>query len=113
MNAKQIATLLATILFAAAAYAGEKQHHKMEIEVIMDDGDGETHLTLDSNDLGFNIEDMQVGENRSVLLLTKRDARFSSREPRKATVSTSMERPSICRRSASTAWRHTLTSMST
>ncbi len=84
MNAKQIATLLATILFAAAAYAGEKQHHKMEIEVIMDDGDGETHLTLDSNDLGFNIEDMQVGENRSItdkagrpILITRTEEGYS------------------------------------
>ena len=84
MNAKQTATLLATFLFAVAAYAGEKQHHKMEIEVIMDDGDGETHLTLDSNDLGFNIEDMQVGENRSItdkagrpILITRTEEGYS------------------------------------
>ena len=84
MTAKQIATLLATVLFAAAAYAGEKGEHKMEIKVIADDGDGETHLVLDSDDLGFNLHDMQVGENRSVvdnegrpILITRGEESFS------------------------------------
>ncbi len=84
MNAKQTATLLATFLFATAAYAGEKEHHKMEIQVIADDGDGETHLTLDSDDLGFSLEDMQVGENRSItdkagrpVLITRTDDGYS------------------------------------
>ena len=84
MNAKQTATLLATILFATAAYSGENQHHKMEIKVIADDGSGETHLTLDSDDLGFNLHDMQVGENRSIvdkegrsILVTRGEENFS------------------------------------
>ena len=84
MNAKQTATLLATFLFATAAYAGEMEHHKMEIQVIADDGDGETHLTLDSDDLGFSLEDMQVGENRSItdkagrpVLITRTDDGYS------------------------------------
>lgn len=84
MTAKQIATLLATVLFAAAAYAGEKGDHKMEIKVITDDGDGETHLVLDSDDLGFNLHDMQVGENRSIvdkegrsILITRGEESFS------------------------------------
>jgi hypothetical protein len=84
MNAKQTATLLATFLFAAAAYAGEKGQHKIEIQVIADDGDGETHLTLDSDDLGFSLEDMQVGENRSItdkagrpVLITRTDDGYS------------------------------------
>ena len=67
MNTKQTASLLATILFATAAYSGENQHHKMEIKVIADDGGDATHLTLDSDDLGFNLHDMQVGENRSIV----------------------------------------------
>lgn len=67
MTGKQIATLLATALFATAAYAGEKGQHKMEIKVIADDGEGETHLTLDSADLGFNLHDLEVGENRSIV----------------------------------------------
>jgi hypothetical protein len=70
MNAKQTATLLATILFATAAYSGEKEHHTMAIEVIADDGVGMTHLTLNNDELGFNLQDMQdmqVGENRSII----------------------------------------------
>ena len=84
MNAKQTATLLATILFATAAYSGEQEHHKMEIKVIADDGDGATHLTLDSDELGFNLHDMQVGENRSIIdkegrsiLVTRTEENFS------------------------------------
>lgn len=67
MKAKQFATLLATVLFAAAVYAGEKDHSAIEIVVISDDVAGETHLTLDSDDLGFSLQDMQVGENRSIV----------------------------------------------
>jgi len=67
MNVKQIATLLATVLFAAVAYAGEKGHRGVEVVVISDDSDGETRLMLDSDDLGFNLHDMQVGENRSIV----------------------------------------------
>jgi len=84
MNAKQTASLLATILFATAAYSGENQHHKMEIKVIADDGGDATHLTLDSDDLGFNLHDMQVGENRSIvdkegrsILVTRTEENFS------------------------------------
>ena len=82
MNAKQTATLLATILFATAAYSGEKEHHKMEIMLVADDG--ATHLMLDSDDLGFNLQDMQVGENRSIIdkdgrsiLVTRTEENFS------------------------------------
>ncbi len=67
MKAKQITTLLATVLIATAAYAGDKDRHKMEIRVVADGSDGEVHLTLDSDDLGFNLHDMQVGENRSIV----------------------------------------------
>jgi hypothetical protein len=67
MSTRQIALLLATVIFAAAAYAGDKEHQKMEIKVISEDGDGETHLTLDSDDLDFDLHEMQVGENRSII----------------------------------------------
>ena len=67
MKAKQFATLLATVLFAAAAYAGEKDHSAIEIVVISDDAAGKTRLTLDSDDLGFNLQDMQIGENRAIV----------------------------------------------
>jgi hypothetical protein len=84
MKVKQIATMLATVLFAAMAFAGDQEHQKIEIKVISDDGDGATHLSLDSDDLGFNLHDLQVGENRSItdkegrpILITRTDDGFS------------------------------------
>ena len=67
MKSKQIAVLIAAISLAAAAIAGEEIRHKMAIAVVGDDGSGETRIELDSDDLGFNLHDMQVGENRSII----------------------------------------------
>ncbi len=67
MKLKQLVVLLVTVLFASAAYSGDKAHHKMEIKVVSDDGSGETSVVLDSDELGFDLNDMQVGENRSVI----------------------------------------------
>lgn len=67
MTIKQIAVFTATLLFATAAIAGEDHHAKVEIKVISDDGDGNTHLVLDSDEMDFNLHDMQVGENQSVI----------------------------------------------
>jgi len=67
MKSKQIAVLIAAISLAAAAIAGEEIRHKMAIAVVGDDGSGETRIELDSDDLGFRLHDMQVGENRSII----------------------------------------------
>jgi len=67
MKSKQIAVLIAAVSLAAAAIAGEEIRHKMAIAVIGEDGSGETRIELDSDDLGFNLHDMQVGENRSIV----------------------------------------------
>ena len=67
MKAKQIATIVATILFATAAYSGEKNHEKIEIKVIADGEESGTHFVLDSDDLDFDLHEMQVGENRSIV----------------------------------------------
>lgn len=67
MKIKQITVLAITTLFAVVAFAGDKAHHKMEIKVVADDGDGETQIVLDSDDMGFNMHDMQVGENQSIV----------------------------------------------
>lgn len=80
MKAKQIATILATVLFAAMAFAGDKKQHEMKIELITDDGDDATHLTLDSADLGFNLHDLEVGETRSVVDKEGRPIQISRNE---------------------------------
>jgi hypothetical protein len=67
MNIKQITATAALTLLACSALAGPGQHTKMEIKVVSDDGDGETRLVLDSDELGFDLHDMQVGENQSIV----------------------------------------------
>jgi hypothetical protein len=66
VNFKQVAVLLATALFAAAALSGEHVRHK--VAIVIDSGDeGETRIELDSDDLGISLRDMQVGENQSIV----------------------------------------------
>ncbi len=67
MTFKQIAVFAMAFLFATAAVSGEKDHAKIEIKVVADDTDGNTHLVLDSDDLDFELQDMQVGENQSIV----------------------------------------------
>jgi hypothetical protein len=67
MTIKQITAFTATLLFATVVFAGEDHHAKVEIKVISDDGDGNTHLVLDSDDMNFNLHDMQIGENQSIV----------------------------------------------
>ena len=47
---KQFAVLLMAVLFAGTVYSGDK-HHKIEIKVVTDDGNGETSVVIDSDDL--------------------------------------------------------------
>ncbi|MDJ0760675.1 MAG: hypothetical protein QNJ19_14865 [Woeseiaceae bacterium] len=65
--------------FLATAFAGE--HSKMEIKVISSDTDGV--VRIDSDDLDFDLLEMQVGENRSIVdsngknvLITRTDDGF-------------------------------------
>lgn len=65
--------LLKTVIFAAslivagAAIAGEGHQMKFKIAIAEDDGNGEVMLDLDSDDLGFDLQDMQEGETRSII----------------------------------------------
>lgn len=84
MKSKQIAVFAAAVLFATSAFSGETVHQTMEIKVISDDGTGESVIELDSDTLGFDMQEMQVGENRSVVdkngrpvLITRKEHGFS------------------------------------
>lgn len=62
-TAKWAATVAALAL-AAVATAGEEMHAQFAIAVESDDG---VTLDLDSEDLGFNLHDLQEGETRSIV----------------------------------------------
>ena len=67
MKFKQLAVFVVIGLFATTVWSGEKAHHETKIAIIELDGGSETRIELDSDDLGFNLHDMQVGENRSIV----------------------------------------------
>jgi len=67
MRIKQLTMLAVIGLFATAVWSGEEMHHTMKIAIIEADGDSETRIELDSDELGFNLHEMQVGENRSIV----------------------------------------------
>lgn len=82
-NLKTIASTVAILCFAAASFAAEEIKTKMHIEVIDDSADGAIQIKLDSDDMGFNLHDMQVGENRSIvdesgksILITRKESGF-------------------------------------
>jgi hypothetical protein len=67
MNLKMIASTVAVLCFAAASFASEEVKTQMHIELIDDNSDGAFRIELDSDAMGFDLHDMQVGENRSVV----------------------------------------------
>ena len=64
---KTTASTVAVLCFAAASFASEEVKTKMHVELIDDNSDGAFYIELDSDEMGFNLHDMQVGENRSVV----------------------------------------------
>lgn len=65
MTAKSIVVSLFAVILGDAAFAGEE--HRMQVVVdVDDDQSGEQHFRFDSQDAGFNLHDMQVGESRTI-----------------------------------------------
>lgn len=52
---------------AASVLAGEDAKHVMAVEVMGHDSGEGVHFFLDSDDLGFDLDELQVGETRSVV----------------------------------------------
>jgi len=83
MKFRKYALLLVSITLAGVAFAGHAEKHKMVIAV-EDDADGEEmRVELSSEDLGFRLQDLQVGESRAVvdsegrnILITRQDDGF-------------------------------------
>ena len=67
MKLRKLALVLAALGIATAAFAGEHMKTKMAIAVFDSDSHGEVRLDLDSDELGFDLHDMQEGENRSIV----------------------------------------------
>jgi hypothetical protein len=67
MRLSKIAVFAVLLLLAGIASAGEE--HQMNIRVVIADSDGgdEIRLNLDSDDLGFDLNEMQEGEIRSIV----------------------------------------------
>ena len=67
MKTKTVISLAAATVLATAAFAGEEVHTKMKMIVVDGHDDGETRIELDSDELGFDLHDMQVGENQAIV----------------------------------------------
>ena len=65
MKFKNLVSITAVLMLASAALAGEEIHTKMKIAVVDGSDDGEVRVELDSDELGFDLHAMQVGENQS------------------------------------------------
>ena len=65
MKIEKILMMAVALGLATIAFAGEQT--KMKIVVVEDDGDGAIRIELDSDDIGFNLEELQEGESRSIV----------------------------------------------
>jgi len=65
MKIGKILLLVAALGLATTAYSGEAT--QMKIVVVEDSGDGEVRIDLDSDDIGFNLDELQEGESRSIV----------------------------------------------
>lgn len=63
MKLLNIIFLAGSLILATATLAAEETRMKIQIEV----DDGDIHLTLNSEELGFNLHDMQEGETQSIV----------------------------------------------
>lgn len=73
MNTKTVISLLAATVLASAALAGEEVQTKMKMVVVDASEAGETRIELNSDELGFDLHDMQVGENQAIVDATGRN----------------------------------------
>jgi hypothetical protein len=65
MKIGKILLLVMAFGLVTTAFAGDKT--KMKIVVVEDSGDGEIRIDLDSDDIGFNLDELQEGESRSIV----------------------------------------------
>lgn len=67
MRIKHIVLLMAIAGFAGGVIAEEQKHMKMAISVVDSENADEMSFKIDSHALGFDLDDMQQGESRSIV----------------------------------------------
>lgn len=67
MSFERFAVLAFVASLAGAVYAGETEHHEIVVAVEADDADGKFKFRFDSDNAGFELDDLQVGESRSIV----------------------------------------------
>ena len=65
MKIGKILSLAMALGLTTTVIAGEQM--KMKIAVVEDDGHDAIRIELDSDDIGFNLEELQEGESRSIV----------------------------------------------
>jgi len=65
MKIGKILLLVMALGLSTIAFAGEEM--KMKIIAVEDSGDGEIRIDLDSDDIGFSLDELQEGESRSIV----------------------------------------------
>lgn len=63
---KGVAVFLMTLAMSVAAWAAETQEKRMKIVVETHDAD-ESVLRFDSDEAGFSLDELQLGESRSIV----------------------------------------------
>ena len=67
MKYSKLAILAVSMILAGMASAGEEHQTKMQVMVVDGNGSEGVNFKIDRDDLGFNIEDLQEGETRSIV----------------------------------------------
>lgn len=67
MKIRKLSLVLAALGLATVALGGEHMQTRVAFAVVDSDSHGDFYLQLDSDDLGFDLHDMQEGENRSIV----------------------------------------------
>lgn len=67
MKYTKLAVFAVSLILAGFASAGEEHQTKIKVMVVDGHGSEGVNFKIDSDDLGFNLEDMQEGETRSIV----------------------------------------------
>ncbi|MDH3429368.1 MAG: hypothetical protein OEQ14_05075 [Gammaproteobacteria bacterium] len=67
MKLGKIALTIGALGLLGVALADEEVKRKMVMEIVGDSGDDEVRIELDSDELGFDLHDLQEGETRSIV----------------------------------------------